>query len=110
MRNLTQTPKQAQFQAELEEWRSLPFYLKDKFSELLCVENQPTIKDKMFVFSCILDNLKATPKLLEISTREADKEALAEHSIEMCKLYQLFAQEQFSILMKAIEESKGDLC
>lgn len=94
----------------LEKWQELPFYARDKFSELICLETQQTLQEKMVAFSCILDNLKATPKLLEISTREADKEVLAEHLIEMCKLYQLFAQEQFSILIKAIEESKGDLC
>lgn len=90
-----------QQKAELNRWQSLPFYAKDRFTTFNCVERENTLENKFFALSCILDNLKAVPYLLELSTTEANFDELGQRLTEMTKLYILFAHEQLELLQKA---------
>lgn len=109
-------------EAEQKRWDSLPFYAKDKFSDLICIENRQTLEDKFFAISCMFDSLKAIPQLLEMGLLEEGKSSVVERLTEMSKLYLLFADEQFSLLANEIQsgkygklendtaQNKGDLC
>ncbi|TCT13729.1 hypothetical protein EDC51_11116 [Bibersteinia trehalosi] len=109
--------------AELERWNNLPFYAKDKFSDLICIESRETLEDKFTAVSCMFETLKAIPNLLEIGALEEGKGHLIERLAEMSKLYLLFAEKQFSLLEDEIRSgkygkldlngtvrNKGDLC
>lgn len=109
-------------EAEQKRWDSLPFYAKDGFSNLICIENRQTLEDKFFAISCMFDSLKAIPQLLEMGLLEEGKSSVVERLTEMSKLYLLFADEQFSLLANEIQsgkygklelhssQNKGDLC
>lgn len=110
-------------EAEQKRWDSLPFYAKDGFSNLICIETRQTLEDKFFVISCMFDSLKAIPQLLEMGLLEEGKSSVVERLTEMSKLYLLFADEQFSLLANEIQsgkygkldlngtaQNKGDLC
>lgn len=109
-------------EAEQKGWDSLPFYAKDGFSNLICIENRQTLEDKFFAISCMFDSLKAIPQLLEMGLLEEGKSSVVERLTEMSKLYLLFADEQFSLLANEIQsgkygklendtaQNKGDLC
>lgn len=114
--------QQAAREAEQKRWDSLPFYAKDKFSDLICIESRETLEDKFFAISCMFDTLKALPNLLEIGLREEGKDNVVDRLAEMSKLYLLFANEQFALLADEIQsgkygklelhssQNKGDLC
>ncbi|HHW7546244.1 TPA: hypothetical protein ACU203_001941 [Mannheimia haemolytica] len=115
--------QQAAREAEQKRWNSLPFYAKDKFSDLICIESRETLEDKFFAFSCMFDSLKAIPQLLEMGLLEEGKSGIVERLTEMSKLYLMFADEQFSLLANEIQsgkygkldlngtaKNKGDLC
>lgn len=114
--------QQAKIKAENERWNNLPFYAKDGFSNLICIENRQTLEDKFFAISCMFDSLKAIPQLLEMGLLEEGKSSVVERLTEMSKLYILFADEQFSLLENEIQsgkygklendtaQNKGDLC
>ncbi|EPY99250.1 hypothetical protein [Mannheimia haemolytica] len=115
--------QEAARKAEAERWNNLPFYAKDKFSDLICIESRETLEDKFFAISCMLDNLKALPNLLEMGVREEGKDSITDRLAEISKLYLLFADEQFSLLANEIQsgkygkldlngtaKNKGDLC
>lgn len=109
-------------EAEHKRWDNLPFYAKDKFSDLICIESRETLEDKFFAISCMFDALKAVPNLLEIGLREEGKDSVIDRLAEMSKLYLLFVDEQFSLLANEIQsgkygkldlngsQNKGDLC
>ncbi|WGE51332.1 hypothetical protein NYR68_02780 [Actinobacillus equuli subsp. haemolyticus] len=94
-------------EAELAEWKALPFYAQDNFSNVICIENRESLDDKLFAISCMLDNLKAVPALLEINTQEADSDQLNGRIAEMAKLYISFANEQFNTLHKQVLDQLG---
>ncbi|HDL5121588.1 TPA: hypothetical protein PXD98_001818 [Mannheimia haemolytica] len=108
-------------EAEQKRWDNLPFYAKDKFSDLICIESRETLEDKFFAISCMFDAL-AVPNLLEIGLREEGKDSVIDRLAEMSKLYLLFVDEQFSLLANEIQsgkygkldlngsQNKGDLC
>lgn len=93
-------------EAEQKRWDSLPFYAKDGFSNLICIENRQTLEDKFFAISCMFDSLKAIPQLLEMGLLEEGKSSVVERLTEMSKLYLLFADEQFSLLANEIQSGK----
>lgn len=109
-------------EAEQKRWDSLPFYAKDKFSDLICIETRENLEEKFFAISCMFDTLKALPNLLEIGLREEGKDNVVDRLAEMSKLYLLFANEQFALLADEIQsgkygklendtaQNKGDLC
>lgn len=109
-------------EAEQKRWDSLPFYAKDKFSDLICIETRENLEDKFFAISCMFDTLKTLPNLLEIGLREEGKDNVVDRLAEMSKLYLLFANEQFALLADEIQsgkygklelhssQNKGDLC
>ncbi|UQX80155.1 hypothetical protein M3703_02160 [Mannheimia haemolytica] len=109
--------QQAKIKAENERWKKLPFYVRDSYSDLICIESRQTLKDKFSAISCMFDSLKAIPQLLEMGLLEEGKSGIVERLTEMSKLYLMFADEQFSLLADEIQggkygklENKGDLC
>ncbi|WP_209026241.1 hypothetical protein [Mannheimia haemolytica] len=98
--------QEAARKAEAERWDNLPFYAKDKFSDLICIESRETLEDKFFAISCMFDNLKALPNLLEMGVREEGKDNVVDRLAEMSKLYLLFANEQFALLADEIQSGK----
>ncbi|HGO5818099.1 TPA: hypothetical protein ACK3JS_000622 [Mannheimia haemolytica] len=109
--------QQAKIKAENERWKKLPFYVRDSYSDLICIESRQTLEDKFSAISCMFDSLKAIPQLLEMGLLEEGKSGIVERLTEMSKLYLMFADEQFSLLADEIQggkygklENKGDLC
>lgn len=115
--------QQAKIKAENERWEKLPFYVRDSYSDLICIESRQTLDEKFSAISCMFDSLKAIPQLLEMGLLEEGKSGIVERLTEMSKLYLMFADEQFSLLADEIQsgkygkldlngtaQDKGDLC
>ncbi|EEY12689.1 hypothetical protein [Mannheimia haemolytica] len=116
-RKLKEQQAKIKAENENERWKKLPFYVRDSYSDLICIESRQTLEDKFSAISCMFDSLKAIPQLLEMGLLEEGKSGIVERLTEMSKLYLMFADEQFSLLADEIQggkygklENKGDLC